>query len=29
MDQTDIWMIGVIAAGFIFYACTLYFGNRT
>ena len=28
MDQTDIWMMGVIFAGVVFYACTSYFGNK-
>ncbi|CAH0529513.1 hypothetical protein VHP8226_03267 [Vibrio hippocampi] len=28
MSQTDIWMIGVIVVGFIFYGCTVYFGKR-
>ncbi len=25
MDQTDIWMLGVIAFGAVFYLCSLYF----
>jgi hypothetical protein len=28
MDQTDIWMIGVIFSGVVFYICTVYFGKN-
>lgn len=28
MDQTDIWMMGVIASGFILYFFTLYFSKQ-
>lgn len=27
MDQTDIWMIGVVVSGVAFYLCTLYFSH--
>jgi len=28
MSQTDVWMIGVVAVGILFYACTVYFHNH-
>lgn len=28
MDQTDIWMMGVLASGVILYLFTLYFGRQ-
>lgn len=28
MDQTTIWMMGIIAFGLVFYGFSVYYGNN-